>query len=203
MPMLMTPTSELEAVNTMLATIGESPIDSFDENFTDATIARNLLTEESRALQNGTWAFNTELSYPLNPDADGIIHLPQNVLRVIAFSRPDLVQRGTRVYNRTTHSYVHTDSITADIVVALQFEEIPEAARRFIWVRAGRRFQDRLQGDQLLHSFQARDEQAAWTAFLNFESETAQWNIFDYSTLNARVKRYRAGAVNILKIERG
>ena len=47
---ILTPTTELEAVNAMLASIGEAPADSLDDSITDAQLARQLLTQESRGI---------------------------------------------------------------------------------------------------------------------------------------------------------
>ena len=44
MPEFLTPTTELEAVNAILASVGESPVDALDGEFVDAEIARGLLT---------------------------------------------------------------------------------------------------------------------------------------------------------------
>lgn len=80
MPEFLTPTTELEAVNAILASVGESPIAALDGEFVDAEIARGLLTQESRAVQTEGYTFNTEADYPLAPDVEGRIFLPQNSL---------------------------------------------------------------------------------------------------------------------------
>ena len=56
------PTSmtELEAVNVLLTTIGEQPINSFWNQTTDVTIARQVLNEVNREVQSQGWHFNTE-----------------------------------------------------------------------------------------------------------------------------------------------
>jgi hypothetical protein len=191
MPEFLTPTTELEAVNAILASVGESPVDALDGEFVDAEIARNLLTEESRAAQTGGWTFNTEDNYPLTPTNNGEIFLPQNTVRFI-YETSELVQRGNRVYDRTTRSYnSFTSPITATLVLALGFDELPEALRRFLTIRAGRRFQDRLQSDEILHRFQERDEIGAWAAFLNYDAEQGRYNVLNSSPLVARLKANR------------
>jgi hypothetical protein len=197
----------LDAVNAMLSAIGESLISSFDDEFGDAAVAKDLIRQELRSLQNGQWTFNTELDYTLTPDVSGHIHVPQNVLRLLYIASPDatnsadVVHRGRRLYDRRRHSYEFARPVACDLVVALQFEELPEAARRFIFVRASRKFQDRLGGDQTLHSFQVRDEQVAWAALENYEAEVAQWNALNESPLHWRVKRYRNSPYSIMSRE--
>lgn len=188
---LVTPTTELEAVNAILASVGEAPVVSLDDSFTDAQIARQLLTQESRRVQTSSWHFNTEKNVPLTPDANGHIWLPPNVFRVLYRENRDIVQRGRRLYNRAERTYVFDEPVVADLIVGLPFDELPESLRLFLMIRAGRRFQDRLQGERVLHEFQAQDELSAWSAFLNYEAEVGNYNIFNDNPLILRMKRRR------------
>lgn len=192
MPLDLELTTELEAVNAILGAVGESPINSFDDNFTDASMARNLLKQVSRQMQSRGWTFNTELEYALVPANDGTIYLPQNTLRVITQQgETDYVQRGFRLYDRRLRTYAFTDTITVDLVALLGFEDLPEAARQFVTIRAGRRFQDQYQGDQTLHQFHARDEVAAWAALENYEAEIAKFNVLDNFSTVQRIRGNR------------
>jgi hypothetical protein len=130
---------------------------------------------------------------PNAPDVNGYIYLPRNALRVIQNEgEENLVQRGYRLYDRVTRSYVFTASVTlAGLVLALPFEELPEPVRQFITVRAGRRFQDQYQGDQSLHQFKARDEMVAKAGLENFEAETAKHNVLTNSSLMTRIRGNR------------
>lgn len=192
---LMAPTSELDAINEMLSAIGESLLDNLDDVFADAAVAQKLLVDETRALQNGQWTFNTEAWWTLSPAADGTITVPQNVLRVL---QPNayLVQRGSKLYDRRNHTFVFPTGtkIECDLIVALTFDQLPEAARRFIFVRSARKFQDRLQADGALHQMQEKDEMQAWSALLNYEAEVAGWNQLQHSELNRRMKLFRASS---------
>lgn len=187
---IITPTTELEAINAILASVGEAPVDSIDDSFTDAQLARNLLTQESRRLQTKGWHFNTELEVSLTPDNSGVLWLPANTLSVVQ-ADTNIVQRGRKLYDRSRQSYEFTTGITANLIVALQFEELPEAARAFVTIRAGRRFQDRLGGDRVMHQIHANDEMAAWAAFMDYEAEASDANMLKNSPLVARMKGMR------------
>lgn len=191
----MNPTTKLEAVNTLLATIGESPVNSLTSGLVEASLADKTLDNVSRAVQSMGWAFNTDLTFKLTPNASSEITLPANCLHVDTTalrmsSTTDLVQRGMRMYDRIKNSYAITTSIVVDIVVLLSFEEMPEAARRYVTVRAARILQDRILGSETLHSFNAADEESAWVALLHNESDVKDLNIFDsydtYSIINRR-----------------
>ena len=59
--MIVLPTTELEAVNVMLSNIGESPVNTLeDDNVIDATVARTILKSISREVQALGWNFNTD-----------------------------------------------------------------------------------------------------------------------------------------------
>ena len=56
-------TTELEAINIMLAAIGEAPINKLTDTLpVDARLAQSTLTEVSKEVQSEGWSFNTERS---------------------------------------------------------------------------------------------------------------------------------------------
>ena len=60
-----TPTTELEAVNIMLSTIGEAPVNNLDSGLVDAETAETILKNVSRDVQSHGWNFNSEPDYTL------------------------------------------------------------------------------------------------------------------------------------------
>jgi len=183
-----TPTSELEAVNILLQAIGESPIsDLSDGSVVDAVLAKQILSEVSRAVQVRGYHFNTELKFPLVPSVyEKEVAVPTNCLRVVTVYPTDgidAVHRGSRLYNRTTHSYQFESTVYVDMVVLLPFDELPESARYYITVRAARVFQARTVGSEVLYKFTAQDESMAKAAFTKAEGATGKHNIFNnYAT---------------------
>ena len=109
----MNPTTKLEAVNTLLATIGESPVNSLTSGLVEASLAEQTLDNVSRDMQSTGWAFNTDLTFQLTPNASNEITLPANCLHVDttslrSSSTSDLVQRGMRMYDRIKNTYTIT-----------------------------------------------------------------------------------------------
>jgi len=187
-----TPTSELEAVNLMLSAIGESPLSSLsDTTVVDAVLARNILSEVSRAVQSDGWHFNTETAFPLLPDfTSKEINVPANCLRVVTVypdEEVDAVHRGKRLYDRKNHTYQFSKGLKVDMVVVLPFEELPETARRYIAVQAARVFQGRSVGSDTLHAFTALDERNALVALKRAEGVTGKHNILTDSWSVARI----------------
>lgn len=180
--MILAPTTELEAVNTILASIGESPVNTVEDNgVVDAVIARQHLHNTSRRIQSRGWHWNTETGLTLTRTfPEGEIHLPNNTLRVHttgADNDIDAVQRGKRLYNRRTHSYAFDRSLTVSLVLFLPFDELPEAARQYITSVAGRLFQEGQVGSHILERFVLRTELQALADLENAEAITANYNI--------------------------
>ena len=81
-----TPTTELQAVNTMLSVIGEAPVNSITGTTTvDVSVAKNILDETSLSIQSQGWNFNTNYEYKsLSLDSDNKIPLPSNCVKIDA-----------------------------------------------------------------------------------------------------------------------
>lgn len=173
--------SELDAVNTMLAIIGEAPINSLDvSGLSEAAIAQQTLLEVSREVQEKGWGFNTDDDYELPLTIDGFIQVPTNVLRIDAEDSEGVkvVQRGSRIYDRENHTYVFTKTIKFKVVWMLAFEELPQAARYFIAIRAARKFQKRMVSSDLLERFTADDEILALAALQDMDTDVTDYNFF-------------------------
>lgn len=186
MPTL-SPTTELEAINSILASIGEAPINDIEETFTDAELARNLIREESRVEQLKGHIFNTDKERELTPDVDGIIWLPENTLKIIQADR-EVTRRGQRLYSTVDHTYVFTEPVTADLVVGLEFDELPEALRRYLFVRAARAFQNRLGADRVVFEISSHDVLKATADWMNAEAEEGNYNTLNTNALLQRMK---------------
>ena len=190
--MALSMTSELDAVNIMLGTIGESPINSLDAatGVVDAVTARAILSEVSVQVQEEGWHFNTEYEFILTPSLDSKeIYVPANAIEVdaSAYDRNDIdvAIRGNRLYDRKNKTFQFQQDIKADLTILLEFNELPQAARHYITVRAARVFQQRVIGSDTLGSFTEKDEARALRSMRRYESKTADYNILtgNYSVM--------------------
>ena len=184
---LQTRTSELEAVNTILSTIGEAPLNSLTGSLpVDGTVAKNVLSEVSREVQSQGWHFNTHYKATLTRNTDNKIPVATNVVRVeldpnrYSKTSYDIVQRDTFLYNLAKNTEVFDQNFDeATIVYLLPFSEIPEQAKRYITIRSARIFHDRTLGANTLHKFSMEDEKKALSILKQAESQTGDFNIFD------------------------
>lgn len=184
--MSLSPTTKLEAVNTMLTSIGEQPIQNMNDlaGLSDASIAEQILDNVSRAIQSRGWIFNTDLDVQMTVDQYGEIKLSPDILRVDTTSRvrngdTDIVERGRKLYDRQKQTFIFTTKVTVNQIKLLVFEDLPEPARRYIAIRSARIFHDRVVGSGELHRFYQEDEMNSWQALLEYEGDVADYNIFD------------------------
>ena len=176
-------TTELDAVNQMLDVIGEAPVATLnDTGLVDAAMARDLLRRVSRQVQSLGWHWNTDEAFPLIPEnpLPGAIKTPTNALRVEPDDvRVDAVVRGGRLWNRNTHSFLWESEVPCRIVWFFNMEELPEAARDYITIRACRMFQDRRLGSETRNGFNERDEAMAKVTLESAEAQTRNFSLAD------------------------
>jgi hypothetical protein len=180
--MALTRTTFLEAVNLVLRMLGEAPVDSVVGQFGLAQQANDQLLDVSRKLQMENWSFNTDYQRTLQKDAiTGQIAVGSNVLRVEVspFDYPgtEVVLRGDKLYDRVNNTYVFSQNIKADVTYALEWDELPEHARRYIAVKAGRELQQAVLGSRDLDQVNLAMELEARSAFLELETTTSGHNM--------------------------
>lgn len=176
-------TSALNAINTMLGTIGQAPVSSLETpGLVDAVVAKAVLTEVTREVQTEGWHFNTDYDYELAPDIDGFISPGSNVLRIDTtpdYRIYDVVLRGSKLWDKYKKTFIFDRALKFNITWLLDFEEIPETARNYITIRSSRRFQDRVMGSDTLHAYTQDDENRARAAMERSENLTENPSIFD------------------------
>ena len=184
-------TTKLEAINSMLSAIGEAPVNSLSSGLVDAALAQTVLNEVSRSVQSQGWNFNTELDYSVASDVNGYVVLPSEIIRadlaasVIESSGidQDYVQRGNRMYDKVNHTFTINKSLELDVVVLLDFEDLPEAARVYITTKALRVFQQRAVGSTALSDMHLGDENQALINLQEAEGDNGDYNILSPTML--------------------
>ena len=193
---IITRTTELEAVNTILSTIGEAPLSTLTGSLpVDGTTAKNILNEISREVQSAGWHFNSHYKVDLTRDSNNKVTVGTDVLRVqlnrkYDKSSYDVVQRGSYLYNLAKNSETFDQDFTDNsIVYLLDFSKLPEPARRYITIRAARVFHDRTLGANTLHKFSSEDEARSLAVMKHDEANTADHSIFDSQLQSYSVNR--------------
>ncbi len=168
---------QAEAVNIVLAGIGQTAVMSLlsEDGNVDSEQAIQWLDQTQKEFEEEGWHHNTDKEYVLDPAPDGSITLPSNVLKFVVSRRSrnyDLVDRGGRLYWRTNATYTIGASIYADLVRLLEFEELPQAARWYVTVKAARRFATHKLNSAESYQFTKLDEDNARSAFERSDAET-------------------------------
>lgn len=179
----MTPgrTTLLGAVNVLLTNIGEQPVDNLDnEQIQDARVAQETLLEFHKDGQTRGWSWNTEKAYPFDPDpVTGGVEVPPNAVSwaVNPYKlNGRYILRGSRVYDKLNRTYQIADTIEADVIWLLSWDESPEVYNRWTTIRAARVFAARMLGDEALVKYTAIDEQGALNELQQVEYAQAQPN---------------------------
>lgn len=141
------PLTLLQAVNEMLAAVGQAAIttlDSADHN-EESRAALSHISTTALAVQSEGWHCNTEEALPVEPEVGtGHIYLPQNVIRhSLTAGRShgrDLTQRGRRLYDRDGHTFEIGETVYVDVTLGLPFEDLPQSLRWYITAKAARLF---------------------------------------------------------------
>lgn len=192
----LTPTSELDAVNIMLATIGEAPVSSLlSTSNVDLVKAKAILNEVQRSVLKQGWDFNTDIRYPLALDGDSKCPVPSDALSIDAtYPSQAYVNRGGFLWDTLNHTAVLTHNpVYCDIVRMLAFDTLPEAARYYIAIRAARVFQRRALGDDSIEAYTQRDEDDARAGLMSEDHDSAERSLAgDYSVW--RMTRYNRRA---------
>lgn len=178
------PLTELEAINIMLETIAEPPVSTLSGTVpVEVTIAQSTLSNVNREVQTKGWYFNTEDKYPLAPDMNGYITPPTNVLKIDATDGSSLVMRDGKLYDKYKHTNIFEEAVECDIVWLLGFTDLPQAARDYITIRAARVFQRQILGSDTIDRLSADDELKAQIQMEYNESDVADFNILNNSSI--------------------
>jgi len=194
--------SELDAVNMMLMTIGEYKVNDLTNlaGRSDAAIAKDILNNTSRAVQSKGWTFNMDFDVVKVPNGNDQIPLGNSILRIDTTNKvrsgdSDIVERANKLYDREKNTHTFTENVTVNEVILLNFDELPEAARRFIAVRSARIFHDRVVGSGELHRFFQEDEAQAWSELLEYEGNVGDYTIFDSYDVYRVVERDKGSSL--------
>lgn len=180
LPLNYVPLTELDSVNNLLLSIGQSPVNTLSvPGVKDVSIAQMILHDTSREVQSKGWSYNVDSAYPMPRDVDGTLPIPANVLQIV----PDddtYVERARKLYDTGNRTFtVGADAkVTAEVTWFLAFEDLPQIARKYIERRAGRLFQAQIIGSQILHQYNLQMESEAAAEHDRYQLRSRKVNFF-------------------------
>ncbi len=178
--------TKLDAVNLMLASIGQSPVNTLTGTLPkDVNKAVVALDSALREVLTQGWSFNSDTEYPMSVDGTDRIAVPANTLQIDPTYGEDYVPRydstapaGMFLYDRTQRSFDDFSStVKVEIVWAFEFEQIPQHARQYVATKAARKFQSGIMASAILHQFTRDDESEAYATFRRVEKRQKRYNL--------------------------
>ena len=184
--------TELDAVNEIIAGIGEAPIDTLENmTDTDAINAYRLLKTIDRQEQARGWAFNIRRNISLIPDENGHIKFNNMYLYIRPYDKTiNLARSGSYYKDLNRNTNVFSRSIKADVIEQVPFEELPDAYRNWVIAKAVYEFNSRYFGDAQV----AKDAQMklldACQYLQEYEMDINRYNMLENTDV-FRLKRRR------------
>ena len=191
--------TKLEAVNDILLSIGEQPVNGLSSGLPDAALAEAVLDKISRQVQLEGWNSNTRRGIELTRDANNIIAVPINTLRIKTTNskshrktnRPRLSGHINATVRRSADDtqfllydldddsqlWPNDDTLTVDLVQMLQFEHLPTSLQIYIAYFAGRRFQAGTMASRILWEFTEIMVEESLVMALNDDEDQSRDNI--------------------------
>lgn len=191
--------TKLQAVNEILQSIGEDPVNSLSSGLADAAEAERILDQESRRIQLMGWHVNTLEDYVLSKNASNQFALPDNTLKVDTVNprggrktsspgHSSYINAGMRRsgddtkwvlwdVDNNSETWTNETTLTVDLVQLIEFANLTPALQIYVWTSAAHRFQHGSMGSAALNVFTAEDVARAEAAAVNEDTENEDMNI--------------------------
>ena len=197
--------TELDAVNSILMSVGESPVNTLTVQSPEVAIAQATLRQVCREVQAEGWKFNTETEYPITLDTNDQCIVPNNVLQIDInhfkhLNDYDVIRKDdngvTKLYDLIEHQFefenTSEDKLYCDIIWMIDFELIPQVFKDYITIRASRIASNRMVNNPQSAELIAQDEALARALVTEYDTNQGDYNVFNdqqYSTNPGSVYR--------------
>lgn len=177
--------TELSAVNSILGSIGQSPVTSLDFTNPEIEFIYNLLKESNVEIQNEGWVFNREDHYPFSPDVNKNIFVPNNALRMDVcedgvYRSSDVVKRNGKLYDKVRHSYEFDNKLDIDVLWLFAFNDLPQPFKRLIVAKASVRAAVQLVSNPTLVQLLQQQEAFARAIVTEYECNQGDHNFLGF-----------------------
>ena len=178
--------TELNAVNSILGAIGQTPVTTLDLENPETSFVYQLLQECNRDVQDEGWVFNREDHYPLQANAANQFVIPANVLRMDVsendiYFTSNVVKRDGKLYDKYRHTFEFTKkTIYFDIVWLLPYSDLPSVFQRYITSKASGRAATQLVSNPALTQMLTAQEAQTRAACIEYECNQGDHNMMDF-----------------------
>lgn len=176
--------SKLDAVNSMLASVGSQAVASLSGDLDPEALNAVTVLDRQRmqALMEG-WHFNTDtevqwtpdgLTSQITPPAD-VLWFHENAQR--RRGRQDLTLRNGVVYDRNGKTDLFTSPVYVDVVLDIEFDDLPTPFQHYVAARGTHAFQAGIQGDRVVLSITDDEVTKTRAAVQAYENASGQANM--------------------------
>ena len=197
--------SDLSAVNSILAAIGQAPTtaSSLDDAYENPELALiyNLLKETTVDVNSEEWHYNTEKHRDLQPTDVGTekhFTIPADVIRMDVSNGQnvrltDVVMRDGKLYNLAKHTFNVKDwgvsstdnyKMFFDLVYNYDFDKVPAIFQRYITLRASQRAATQLVSNAELTKLLAEQVGLTRAACIEYDTNQSDANMFGFEDQN-------------------
>ena len=177
--------TELSAVNSILGSIGQSPITQLKDpstgvisnNNPEIQFIYNLLRDANVDVQIEGWHFNRERHVEYTPDSTtNKIAISDDIVKIDltdnwSTREYNFIRRGGFLYDKLTHTdeFPDIDKIELDVTKVYAFEDTPPVFRRYITYRASRVAATQLVANPQLVQLLGAQEALSRAALIEYE----------------------------------
>ena len=190
--------SELDAVNSVLMSVGESPVNTLQTQSPEVAIAQNTLRQVAREVLAEGWVFNTEYEVKFPVDANKQVLLSDAVLQVDAnrfyhLDTYNVIRKDGKLYDRYEHKNTFDEESTMylDVVWMYAFEDIPQSFRDYITAKAARIASNRMVADAEMAKPLEQDEIVARSVAIEYDTRQADYNVFNDNRFKQSYNSFR------------
>lgn len=197
--------TELQAINRMLAGIGQSPITQAGlDNAAnpDVAIAKETLYEVSRQIQSEGWAFNKEYNVIMAPNTAGKIAITGDIMQIdasefnyrgnpnrgnyytaststaVTNANMDLIIKNNFLYDKRNKTDIFQQPVQCTVIYYREFVNTPPAIQYYIVDAATARLCQRIIGDTQMYQMLQERTMEARTYALQYETEQGDYSFF-------------------------
>ena len=202
------PLTELDAINEILAAVGQAPVTSVDttddlykkvgNTYTpisiptnpDVAMAKQALLETSRKIQSEGWCFNRELDFDMTPNSANEITIPNTMLQCdasrdgvdnrMAYGGMDTVRRNGKLYDKIGHTFKFDSVVPCDILWYFEWEDVPRPIQDLIIKETAAIFSMRIVGDPNLYQVLKMQASECRAYALEYETQQGDYTFFGH-----------------------
>tara|TARA_R100000329_G_C7614461_1_gene218117 strand:- start:1923 stop:2534 length:612 start_codon:yes stop_codon:yes gene_type:complete len=186
-------TTELDAVNDILNSIGQTAVTSIDQTNPDVSLAYRTLLSVSREVQSEGWSFNRE--YDVQFSVDSVtkkIAVDDTIIYIDAtkeYYQYDIIVKFGYLWDKVEQTDIFTvDYIKCDITRMYEFDVLPIYVKEYIIARAAAIASTRMVGDPNQYRFLKEREAEARARLLENDCKVGDYSFFGYE--NGRQNYY-------------